>query len=68
VPDPGNEFFWYPHEMVDLADLAESGWFDEKTRAIFHDFTLYGPTMAAGGASPFCQVTHFSMHFVVCDL
>jgi hypothetical protein len=43
----GNEYYTYAHSRPDCSDLLELGWLTPRTRAIFHDFTLYSATANA---------------------
>ena len=43
----GTELFQYPHESVDISALEDAGFWDAKTRAVFHDFTIYSSSMDA---------------------
>jgi hypothetical protein len=45
LESPGTEFYQFPHEKQDLSALEDSGWIDQQTMAVFHDFTVYSPQM-----------------------
>jgi hypothetical protein len=46
VPSAGTEFLAFPHTSVDVERLRSAGWWHPRTKAIFHDFTLYHPHCA----------------------
>ena len=41
----GNELYPYSYWSANVTDLWESGWIDQHTKAIFHDFTLYSSSL-----------------------
>ena len=43
----GTEMFQYPYAKMDISALEGAGWWDARTRAIFHDFTVYNSAMDA---------------------
>ena len=43
----GTEMFQYEHEKMDISALEGAGWWDAKTRVVFHDFTIYSSSADA---------------------
>lgn len=43
----GTEMFQFVHEKMDISALEGAGWWDARTRAVFHDFTVYNSAMDA---------------------
>lgn len=43
----GTEMFQFAHERMDISALEGAGWWDARTRAVFHDFTVYNSAMDA---------------------
>ena len=43
----GTEMYQFQHEKMDISALEGAGWWDARTRVIFHDFTVYSSAMDA---------------------